>query len=79
MDVVVVGGGPAGWALASACVRVGLRVTLVAPTNRWPATYGMWLDETALLPAGSRWVVARATGGGRVLPREYVVLDNDSV
>lgn len=75
----MVGGGPAGWSLASACARVGLRVTLVAATHGWPATYGMWLDETSVLPAGSRWVSARARGGGRWLPREYAVLDNDSV
>ena len=78
-DVVVVGGGPAGWALASACARAGLRVTLVAATRGWPATYGMWLDETAVLPPGSRWVSARARGGGRWLSREYAVLDNESV
>jgi lycopene beta-cyclase len=78
-DVVVAGGGPAGWALASACARVGLTVTLVSPTRGWPATYGMWLDETDLLPPGSRWVSARARGGGRWLPRQYAVLDNDSV
>jgi lycopene beta-cyclase len=78
-DVVVAGGGPAGWALASACARVGLTVTLVSPTRGWPATYGMWLDETDLLPPGSRWVSARARGCGRWLPRDYAVLDNDSV
>jgi lycopene beta-cyclase len=74
-DVLIAGGGPAGWALASACARSGLRVTLVSPTNTWPATYGMWLDETPVLPAGSRWVSARARG----LAREYAVLDNGSV
>lgn len=80
VDVIVAGGGPAGWALASACARHGLRVTLVAPNHRWwRATYGMWLDETGLLPPGSRWVSARARGGGRWLPRDYAVLDNASV
>ena len=78
-DVVVAGGGPAGWALASACAQVGLTVTLVSPTRGWPATYGMWLDETKVLPSGSRWVSARARGGGRWLPRHYAVLDNESV
>jgi lycopene beta-cyclase len=78
-DVVVAGGGPAGRALASACARVGLTVALVSPTRGWPATYGMWLDETHLLPPGSRWVSARARGGDRWLPRDYAVLDNDSV
>lgn len=78
-DVVVAGGGPAGWALASACARVGLTVTLVSPTRGWPATYGMWLDETDVLPPGSQWVSARARGGGRWLPCPYAVLDNDTV
>lgn len=78
-DVVVVGGGPSGWALASACARRGHPVTLVAPGHGWRATYGMWADETDALPHGSRWVSAPARGGGRVLPREYAVLDNESV
>ena len=75
MDVLIAGGGPAGWSLASACARRGLRVTLVAATHGWPATYGMWLDETGCLPPGARWVTARPRG----LSRDYVVLDNDSV
>jgi hypothetical protein len=78
-DVVVVGGGPAGWSLASACARQGLRVTLISATRGWPATYGLWLDETEWLPTRSRWVTTRVRGGGRWLPREYVVLDNESV
>lgn len=79
VGVVVVGGGPAGWALARACARRGHAVTLVAPGHRWHATYGVWADEARLLPPGSRWVTTRVRGGGRVLPREYAVLDNDSV
>jgi len=51
----------------------------VAATRGWPATYGMWLDETSVLPPGSRWVPARARGAGRWLPRAYAVLDNESV
>jgi lycopene beta-cyclase len=78
-DVVVVGGGPAGWALASACARRGLAVTLVAPGHGWRATYGMWADEVSVLPPGARWVTTRVRGGGRWLPREYAVLDNESV
>lgn len=73
--MVVAGGGPAGWALASACARRCLGVTLVAATHGWPATYGMWLDETRWLPPGARWVTARPRG----MARDYAVLDNDSV
>ncbi|MGB3439623.1 MAG: lycopene cyclase family protein [Actinophytocola sp.] len=78
-DVVVVGGGPSGWALASACARGGHAVTLVAPGHGWRATYGMWADEVSVLPPGSRWVATPARGGERLLPRGYAVLDNASV
>jgi lycopene beta-cyclase len=84
-DVVVAGSGPAGWAAAHHCARLGLDVTLVAPspTARWPATYGLWHDECALLPAGSRWIEAPITRAialtSHTLPRGYAILDNDSV
>src|SRR5262245_51130666 len=35
----------------------------------------MWLDETAVLPPGARWVCARPRG----MSRAYAVLDNESV
>ncbi len=79
VDVVIAGGGPAGWSLASACARLGLSTVLVAPSTSWPATYGMWLDEVSVLPTGARYVEARARAGGRRLSRRYVVLDNASV
>lgn len=84
IDVLVVGAGPAGWALADACARLGPRTTLVAPRPfaAWRPTYGLWEDETAALPAGARWVTARArviAGGSRRLARSYAVLDNESV
>jgi lycopene beta-cyclase len=83
-DVVVAGAGPAGRVLARECALRGLRTVLVAPRPdaRWPATYGLWLDEAELLPPGAGYVVARArvlAGGERWLERAYAVLDNDSV
>ncbi|WP_219414461.1 lycopene cyclase family protein [Pseudonocardia nigra] len=80
-DVLVVGGGPAGRALAAACVARGLRTTLVdpAPDAPWRATYGAWLAELpADLPAPA--VAARARGravalGEHDLGWEYAVLD----
>lgn len=84
-DVVIAGAGPAGWAAAHHCAIAGLDVALVAPApgTEWPATYGMWLDECALLPPGSRWVSASATRAFALTPhrltREYAVLDNSSV
>ena len=84
-QVVVAGAGPAGWAAAHECARRGLDVVLVAPSPEapWPATYGLWRDECALLPAGSRWIEAPATlaiaVSAHTLARSYVILDNDSV
>lgn len=76
MDVVVAGGGPAGWALADACARRGLRTALVAPrpTTPWRATYGLWADQ---VPDNAQVVSATAVRAcGRLLDRGYAVLDN---
>jgi lycopene beta-cyclase len=84
MDVLVAGAGPAGWVAAAACAHAGLDTVLVAPNPhaRWPATYGLWSDECALLPGGSRWVEAGAvalTASTHRLASGYAVLDNESV
>lgn len=78
-DVLVVGGGPAGRALAAACARRGLGAALVDPhpDRPWRATYAAWADE---LPEGAPVAVAaraRAfTTTEHVLGRDYAVLDN---
>lgn len=85
MDVIVAGAGPAGWAAADQCARHGLDTTLVDPNPHltWPATYGLWQDELAVLPAKTIAVVPAYTRAfartGRTLPRAYAVLDNESV
>ncbi|WP_263248487.1 lycopene cyclase family protein [Saccharopolyspora rosea] len=86
MDVVVVGGGPAGRAAAAACSDTGLRVTLVDPSPRrgWPHTYATWRDE---LPASvPQSAVAAVTdrmfayGTTRhEFHRPYAVLDNTAL
>jgi lycopene beta-cyclase len=81
MDVLVVGAGPAGMALAGACHRVGLTTGLLdpAPQRPWLATYGMWSRELpADLPASV--VAARAAGRAIAVTEhdlgwEYAVLD----
>lgn len=81
MDVLVVGGGPAGMALAGACARRGLVTGLLdpAPERPWTATYGMWSRELPVdLPASV--VAARAAGRAFALTEhplgwEYAVLD----
>jgi len=81
IDVLVAGGGPAGWAVAAACARLGLDTELIdpAPERPWRATYGAWRGE---LPAEIGSAVA-ATGRGEAIGTtghrlgwDYVVLDN---
>lgn len=80
-DVLVVGAGPAGRALAGAAAGRGLRTALVDPAPRqpWRITYGAFSAELPLdLPAAA--VAARARGRAvavthRDLGWEYTVLD----
>ena len=80
-DVLVVGAGPAGRALAAATAGRGLRTMLLdaSPEAPWRATYGCWADELpAELPASV--VAARAAGRAVALSEhrlgwEYAVLD----
>jgi lycopene beta-cyclase len=80
--VLVVGAGPAGWAIAWRCAERGLTTVVVDPRpyGPWRATYGLWADQcAAALPAGSAVVESAMWAGGRRLARRYAVLDNDSV
>lgn len=79
--MLVVGGGPAGRALAAESARRGLRTTLLdpAPGAPWRATYGAFAED---LPPGLPPGTVAARGQGRVFaltPRwlgwEYAVLD----
>ncbi|AKK30048.1 lycopene cyclase family protein [Mycobacterium sp. EPa45] len=81
MDVLVVGGGPAGSALAGACARRGLDTGLLdpSPARPWTATYGLWSRE---LPDDLPESVVAARAAGRAiavtdhrLGWEYAVLD----
>ena len=46
IDVLVVGAGPAGRAVAVACAARGLRTAVLdpEPTRPWRSTYGLWHD-----------------------------------
>ncbi|WP_436499438.1 lycopene cyclase family protein [Actinokineospora sp. HUAS TT18] len=81
VDVVVVGAGPAGWALAHHCARAGLDTALVdpAPFAPWPATYGMWRDQCAGLPPDSFITASAVRAVGQPVERGYCVLRNDVV
>lgn len=86
VDVVVIGDGPAGSALALGCTRRGLTTILVGPDADWEATYGCWLDDLSGLDRlgvdRSGWFVSspdtvRVIGERvHVLNRPYGIVDN---
>lgn len=86
LDLLVVGAGPAGRALARRAAGVGLDVGLLdpAPARPWPGTYRAWADELpAWLPphlvaatADNVRAVARTE---HLLPRRYAVLDTTAL
>ncbi|MBN6040726.1 lycopene cyclase family protein [Amycolatopsis sp. 195334CR] len=82
MHTIIAGGGPAGWALAAACARAGVRVALVdpAPRRAWAPVYGVWRDEVPGLPDSAVAAVPHTVLATAVtthtLDREYVVIDN---
>lgn len=82
-DVVIVGLGPAGRALAHRCLARGLEVVAIDPhPNRpWTPTYGTWVDELPpWLPTDTIAHVVRApavwTTRRQVLHRSYCFLNN---
>jgi lycopene beta-cyclase len=85
LDVLVVGAGPAGSALAAACADLGLSTTLVDrnPQKPWRHTYGAWAHELPPLPHDA--IAARATTVKAFaltehrLDGEYVVLHNEKL
>lgn len=84
-DLLVVGLGPAGRALAHRASQAGLRTIAVDPRPRrqWTPTYGLWLDE---LPSWLESDVLRAVASAprvwttreRILHRPYGIIDNDA-
>lgn len=85
VDLLVVGAGPAGLAVAQQVSAGGLRVCCVdpRPSSVWPNNYGVWVDEfEALGLAGCldyTWRTAAVfldeRGGGKTLDRPYGRVD----
>jgi lycopene cyclase-like protein len=84
-DVAVVGAGPAGMALAAACVARAVDVVVVAPMlTPWRPTYGCWVDEVSALGLADhlahRWTRVTAVGNSaHELGRAYGVFANASL
>lgn len=88
VDVVVIGDGPAGSALARACSTLGLDAVLIGPDEAWTPTYATWVDDLrpiidqqdlgALLASSSPTISVYADHRME-LPRAYGVLDNHAL
>lgn len=84
-DVVVIGDGVAGTALAWSLQRRGVDVALVGPDREWSATYTAWtddIDEVAELAELDMWLfrfdrIAVDVGEYLVLERSYGIVDNE--
>jgi lycopene beta-cyclase len=84
VDVLIAGAGPAGWALAAACARLGLGTALAdpAPLAPWHATYGLWADELSLPESAVAAAPSRTLAIGtseHLLRRRYVVARNEGL
>ena len=87
VDVIVVGDGPAGSALAAALRRVHVDVALVGPDAAWAATYTTWVDDldgVALLDGAEVWEhrfdrIAVRLDRTRIIERAYGVVDNHAL
>ncbi|MFM7899498.1 MAG: lycopene cyclase family protein, partial [Actinomycetota bacterium] len=84
-DIAIIGGGPAGFALARSLVDRDVDVVVVAPDAPWHATYGAWRDDVADCELGTMldalvrgaWPTVRVVGTKEhLLPRAYVVFGN---
>lgn len=86
-DVVVVGDGPAGSAVAAALHRRGVDTLLVGAGEPWLATYGTWADDVESLTwlnTERIWAfrvdsIAVDVAGPRVIERPYGVVDNSAL
>lgn len=87
-DVLVIGSGPAGLVIAAALCNHNLQVyglTPTRPSDPWPTTYGIWLDELEELGLPNllehQWQDCVAYFGQKERPlhREYGLFDKNKL
>lgn len=87
-EVAIVGGGPAGLALARSLVRLGVDTVVISPDPTWTATYGVWRDDVERCDLGTSfdallrgsWSKVRVVGTREhILARPYAVFDNEAL
>lgn len=82
LDLIVVGLGPAGLALAHRADQRGLQVVGVDPNPEWDHTIGVWADEVPewldVPERGRCRPRVRANGVTRELARDYVTVDSQA-
>ena len=85
-DVAIIGGGPAGLALAHSLTTRGVDAVVFSPDVPWHATYGAWRDDVETAELGApldsllrgAWPTVRVVGRREhLLQRPYVVFDNE--
>lgn len=80
VDLIVVGLGPAGAALAHRAHNRGWSVLGIDPGDRWPATYGIFADEVPLwlepIPADGHCQPIVVGQNTHHLGRDYITVDN---
>lgn len=87
-EVLIVGGGPAGLAIADACSELGLKVACLVPSpdERWLNNYGAWVEdlaplalESTLAHQWSRAAVHVDDDRSFTLERPYGRIDNEAL
>jgi len=82
VDLVVVGDGPAGSALAQAATALHVETVLVGPDDPWTATYATWIDDLAEVSRAEEFVarvvpeIDAHADRSVTLHRPYGMLDN---
>lgn len=82
VDLVIIGDGPAGSALARAATSLHVDAVLVGPDDPWSATYATWVDDLTTVARSEEFIGRVVTEidahGDRsiTLQRPYGIIDN---